>query len=81
MVTVAAAVAGGLGVALTGLAAAAALAASGAEFWPAAKLVVAAHAPVMLIEAAVTAAAVGLLAKVKPDFLAPRPNAMTGVAP
>lgn len=44
-----------------------ALAASGAAFVPAAKLVVIAHLPVMAVEGVVTAAAVSLLVRVKPD--------------
>lgn len=61
---------GGLGVLLTTLAVALSLAVSGREFIPAAKLIVLSHVPVMVIEAAFTAAAVGLLLRVKPDFIA-----------
>lgn len=61
---------GGLGVLLTTLAVALSLAVSGREFIPAAKLIVFTHVPVMVIEAAFTAAAIGLLLRVKPDFIA-----------
>jgi cobalt/nickel transport system permease protein len=65
----AAGLAGGLGVFLTALMVAVSLAASGKEFADAAKLVVFTHLPVMVIETAFTAAAVGLLVRVKPEFL------------
>lgn len=61
------ALAGGLAVALTTILVGTVLAASGEAFIPAAKLVFIAHVPVMLAEALVTAAAVALLCKVKPD--------------
>ncbi|EKV32429.1 Substrate-specific component NikM of nickel ECF transporter [Caenispirillum salinarum AK4] len=67
LVPLSGAVAGGLSVALTTILVGAALAASGDAFIPAAKLVFLAHVPVMIAEALVTAAAVTLLAKVKPD--------------
>lgn len=68
--TVAAAAASGmLGVLLTALAVALVLGLSGREFLPAAKLVVITHIPVMVIEGFFTAAAVGLLLRVKPEFL------------
>lgn len=57
------------GVLLTAVMVAAALAASGREFADAAGVVVVAHLPVMAIEGAVTAAAVGLLVRVRPEFL------------
>lgn len=67
-----AAVLGGIGgagaLALTGLVIAAALALTGAGFVPAAKLVLVAHLPVMVIEGLLTAAAVGLLHRVRPDL-------------
>lgn len=67
-----AAVLGGLGgagaLALTGVVIAAALALTGAGFVPAAKLVLVAHLPVMVIEGLLTAAAVGLLQRVRPDL-------------
>lgn len=63
-------VAGAAGVALTALGVAAALAASGGEFWPAAQLALYAHLPVMVIEGFFTAAAVGFMLRVKPDFFA-----------
>ncbi|HLO75274.1 MAG TPA: energy-coupling factor ABC transporter permease [Magnetospirillum sp.] len=37
---------------------------------PAAKLIVFTHVPVMVIEAAFTAAAIGLVLRVKPEFIA-----------
>jgi cobalt/nickel transport system permease protein len=61
---------GGLGVLLTALAVALCLAASGREFIPAARLIVLAHLPVAAIEAAVTAAAIGLILRVRPDLVA-----------
>jgi cobalt/nickel transport system permease protein len=64
----AAALAGAGGVLLTALAVAAALAAGGREFLPAARLIVLGHLPVMVIEAFFTAAAVGLLLRVRPEF-------------
>ncbi|MCL7466177.1 cobalt transporter CbiM [Phaeovulum sp. NW3] len=67
-----AAVLGGIGgagaLALTGVVIAAALALTGAGFVPAAKLVLVAHLPVMVIEGLLTAAAVGLLHRVRPDL-------------
>ncbi len=63
---------GALGALLTTLAVALSLAVSGREFLTAAKLVVLTHMPVMVIEAAFTAAAIGLLLRVKPDFIARR---------
>ena len=66
---VAAGLAGGLGVVLTALLVALALALSGREFAAAAKLVVFAHIPVAAIEAVFTAAVIGLLLRVKPEFL------------
>lgn len=60
---------GALGVALTTVAVALDLALSGREFVAAAKLVVLAHIPVMAIEAVFTAAAIGLVLRVKPEIL------------
>ena len=54
---------------LTAIALALVLALSGQEFVPAATLVVAAYAPVMVIEAFFTAAAIGLVLRVKPELL------------
>ncbi|ABD87508.1 cobalt transporter CbiM [Rhodopseudomonas palustris] len=65
----AAGAAGVLGVLLTALSVALVLALSGREFVPAAKLVLVAHVPVMIIEGFFTAAAIGLLLRVKPEFL------------
>ncbi|MBI5162996.1 MAG: cobalt transporter CbiM [Magnetospirillum sp.] len=63
------AVAGGVAVALTALMVAGSLALSGREFWPAARLVTLTYVPVAIIEAAFTAAAIGLVARVRPDLL------------
>ncbi|EPY02348.1 cobalt transporter CbiM [Magnetospirillum fulvum] len=61
---------GGLGVLLTTLAVALSLGVSGREFLPAAKLIVLTHVPVMVVEAVFTAAAIGLVLRVKPGFIA-----------
>lgn len=60
---------GGGAVALTALMLAACLGLSGREFLPAAKLVGLTTLPVMVVEAAFTAAALGLVARVKPELL------------
>jgi cobalt/nickel transport system permease protein len=65
----AAGLAGGLGAVLTALLVALALALSGREFATAAKLVVFTHLPVVVIEAVFSAAVIGLLLRVKPEFL------------
>ncbi len=64
------AVAGAAAVGLTAMLVALSLGLSGREFIPAAKLTVLAHLPVMAIEGAVTAAAVLLIKRVRPDMLA-----------
>lgn len=61
--------AGGLGVLLTALMVAGVLTLSGQEFATAARLVLLAHLPVAVIEAVFSAAAISLLARVKPEFL------------
>lgn len=66
----AAAACSGGAVLLTGLMVAGSLAASGREFEAAARLVVLSHLPVMGIEAVFASAAIGLLARVKPEALA-----------
>ncbi|GAA6188322.1 cobalt transporter CbiM [Litorivita sp. NS0012-18] len=63
--------AGGASLALTGLLVAFALALTGDAFVPAAKLVIVAHLPVMVIEALLTGAAVMLARQVKPELFAP----------
>lgn len=63
--------AGALAIALTCVLVGAALAFSGDEFIPAAKLVFLAHLPVMAVEGVLTAAAVVLLRRVKPEMLTP----------
>lgn len=60
---------GGGAVLLTTLMLAASLGLSGREFLPAAKLVGLTALPVMAVEAAFTAAALGLIARVKPELL------------
>lgn len=60
---------GALGVLLAALFVAGALALSGREFLPAAKLALLAHLPVMAIEAAVSAAAIAFLSRVRPELL------------
>lgn len=62
------AVGGGLAIALTTGFVAVALALSGEEFIPAAKLVFFAHIPIMAVEAAITGAAVYLARRVKPEL-------------
>lgn len=64
-------VAGAVAVALTSGMVAGALALSGRDMVPAARLVVFTSLPVMVVEAFFTAAAIGLLARVKPEMLAP----------
>ncbi|MDJ0931505.1 energy-coupling factor ABC transporter permease [Breoghania sp.] len=61
-------VGGALSIALTTLCVGAALAFSGDAFIPAAKLVFFAHIPVMVIEALLSAAAVYLAHRVKPEL-------------
>ena len=63
------AAAGAASVALTCIAVGLALALSGREFLPAAKLVLVAHVPVMVVEAVVTGAVIALLQKVRPDVV------------
>ncbi len=60
---------GGGAVVLTSLMLAAALALSGREFLPAAQVVLLTALPVVAVEAAFTAAALGLIARVKPELL------------
>ncbi|CAA7612075.1 cobalt transporter CbiM [Magnetospirillum sp. UT-4] len=62
------AVGGGAAIALTAGAVALALALSGAEFVPAAQLVLFAHLPVMAVEALLSGAAVLLARRVKPEL-------------
>jgi cobalt/nickel transport system permease protein len=63
--------AGAFGVLGTCAAVGVALALSGREFLPAAKLVVLSHLPVLVVEALVTASIVAFLQKVKPEMLLP----------
>jgi cobalt/nickel transport system permease protein len=67
------ALAGGGAIAGTAVLVAAALALSGEAFVPAAKLVLAAHVPVMVVEALVCAAALVLILKVKPELVGAAP--------
>ena len=66
--------AGAFGVFLTALMVAISLGLSGKEFIDAARLVMFAHIPVMIIEAVFTSAAVALLIRVKPEFLSVTTN-------
>ena len=59
---------------LAALLTACALALSGEGFMATAKAIVVAHVPIMLVEGAVTAMAVGFLAKVRPELLAQTPT-------
>lgn len=61
--------AGLLGVGLVGSAVALSLSLSGQEFWPTAQLVLASHGLVMGVEGLVTASALALMIKVRPDLL------------
>jgi len=61
-------VAGAISIALTAIMVSLSLALTGEEFLVAAKLALASHIPIMVVEALVTGAAVFLLARVKPDF-------------
>ncbi|MGG7565121.1 cobalt transporter CbiM [Rhodovulum sp. DZ06] len=63
-------IAGAGSIALTAIFVAGALALTGDAFLPAAQLVLAAHVPVMVVEGLVTAAAVHLARKVKPELFA-----------
>jgi cobalt/nickel transport system permease protein len=69
MSVMAAGAAGALGVLLVGLCVALSLAMSGRAFLPAAGMVLLAHVPVMLAEGVMTAAAVGLILRVKPEVI------------
>ncbi|NKC12026.1 MAG: cobalt transporter CbiM [Gammaproteobacteria bacterium] len=60
---------GGAAIALTTLAVALSLALSGDEFLTAAKLILVAHIPIMLIEACLCGAAVALISRVKPELI------------
>ena len=62
----------GGGVLLAGLLLAALLATAGEDFWGVAKLAVAAHVPVMLIEGCVGGCTIAFLFRVKPEMLTPR---------
>ncbi len=63
-------IAGAASIVLTAIMVSLSLALTGEEFLVAAKLALASHIPIMLVEAFVTGAAVFLLARVKPDFFA-----------
>jgi cobalt/nickel transport system permease protein len=69
------ALAGGLGVALAAVFLAFFLTTAGEQFFTVAKLALAAHVPVVIIEAIVTAVLVGFIYRVKPEMLSlPRQN-------
>ncbi len=61
--------AGAVSILLSGLILAAWLASGGQEFWPLARLALAAHLPIMVIEGLVGAAAAVFLNRVKPEIL------------
>ena len=65
------AAAGALGVMLTGLLVSLSIGLSGAAMLPAAKVILATYLPLLLVEAAVTGAAVGFVGRVAPELLAP----------
>lgn len=67
--TLAGALAGWLATAMSTALLAGALALSGEQFVPAAKLLAVAHLPAIIVEAAITASVVSFLAKVKPELL------------
>ncbi len=73
------AAAGAAAIILTAIGVGLALALSGQEFVPAAKLVLIAHVPVMVVEAIVTGAIVALLQKVRPEVFTPPAGARTPV--
>ena len=64
------ALAGGAGIITSGIVLSIALALTGEQFFAAAGLALAAHIPVMIIEAIVTGACAGFLLKTKPEVLA-----------
>ena len=66
--------AGALGVALIGLSVAGTLALSGQEFVATAKLVLASHSVVMIVEGLVTASAFVLMMRIRPDMLRVTPG-------
>jgi cobalt/nickel transport system permease protein len=61
--------AGSLAIFLSGIFVGISLYLTGEAFLPAAKIVVAGHIPVMLIEGIITAACISFLKKVKPELL------------
>lgn len=67
--------AGGLGVALTGLLVCTALALSGPEFLPAARIALITYLPLMLAEAMITGTVLAFLQRVAPQLLDPRRSA------
>ncbi len=67
--TIAAFLAGALGLFLSGIMVAVELALTGESFFTAAKLIVLAHVPVMIVEGLVTAIIVNFLRKVRPEIL------------
>ncbi|WP_456433906.1 cobalt transporter CbiM [Thermosulfuriphilus sp.] len=64
-----ASLAAALGIAVTGMMVALELAAGGEAFYPAARLVLVAHLPVMVIEGIVSAVLVGFIKRAKPEIL------------
>jgi cobalt/nickel transport system permease protein len=70
--TVAGAIAGGLGTALAAIFLAGLLATGGEDFLGVAKLALAAHIPVILVEAAISAFTISFIYRVRPELLGPR---------
>lgn len=68
---VAAFLCGSLSILMSAVLAAVSLAASGQAFVPAAKLIILAHIPIMVVEGLITMAAVSFLYKVRPEVLRP----------
>jgi cobalt/nickel transport system permease protein len=74
MIIAAGAICGALGTMLAGIILAVLLLTAGENFLGVAKVALAAHVPVIIIETVITGAAVGFLLKVKPDLIGVRPK-------
>ena len=70
--TMAGAVAGGLGTVLAAIFLAGLLATGGEDFLGVAKLALAAHIPVIFVEAAISAFTISFIYRVRPELLGPR---------
>ncbi|MFH1153463.1 MAG: cobalt transporter CbiM [Pseudomonadota bacterium] len=64
-------IAGALGTVMAALILSVLLVSGGEDFWGVAKIALAAHVPVILIEGAITAFTIGFLVRVKPELLRP----------